>query len=255
MSSSFGIAIHGGAGVILREKLSPKMEKDYRAKLTESINAGIKILKSNGPSLDAVQQAILVMEDSDLFNAGKGAVFTHDGTNEMDASIMCGKTHQCGAVAGVTHVKNPILLADKVRTHSDHIILGHEGAEAFAKKHGYVETLLGRKRHFPHLLDDRTSGNRVAGQLRAAINMPIQGTAADILKIAMIKLHEELENSSLDAAMILQVHDELVLEVAENQVEETTRLVVDTMQNAYELRVPLVANADVGQNWRDMEAI
>lgn len=130
-----------------------------------------------------------------------------------------------------------------------------DDTEAFAKKHGYVETLLGRKRHFPHLLDDRTSGNRVAGQLRAAINMPIQGTAADILKIAMIKLHEELENSSLDATMILQVHDELVLEVAENQVEETTALVVDTMQNAYELRVPLVANADVGQNWRDMEAI
>lgn len=130
-----------------------------------------------------------------------------------------------------------------------------DDTEAFAKKHGYVETLLGRKRHFPHLLDDRTSGNRVAGQLRAAINMPIQGTAADILKIAMIKLHEELENSSLDAAMILQVHDELVLEVVENQVEETTRLVVDTMQNAYELHVPLVANADVGQNWRDMEAI
>jgi DNA polymerase-1 len=127
--------------------------------------------------------------------------------------------------------------------------------EALAKKQGYVETLLGRKRHFPHLVDDRTSGNRVAGELRAAINMPIQGTAADILKIAMIRLYNELKAGELDAAMILQVHDELVLEVAEDQIEETTQLVVNVMQNAYQLRVPLVANADIGQNWRDMHAV
>jgi DNA polymerase-1 len=125
--------------------------------------------------------------------------------------------------------------------------------EAFAKEHGYVQTLEGRKRHFPHLKDDRTSGDRVAAELRAAINSPIQGSAADILKIAMIKLFHELKASGLKAAMMLQVHDELVLEVPENELDKTARLVLDVMQDAYKLKVPLVANAEVGKNWRDME--
>lgn len=125
--------------------------------------------------------------------------------------------------------------------------------EAFAKEHGYVQNLLGRKRPFPHLKDDRTSGDRVAAELRAAINSPIQGSAADILKIAMIRLFDALKSSGLKAAMMLQVHDELVLEVPENEVDATYKLVIDVMQNAYELKVPLVANADVGKNWRDME--
>lgn len=127
--------------------------------------------------------------------------------------------------------------------------------EKQALEQGYVETLLGRKRYFRHLQGGKTSGNRVRGELRAAINMPIQGTAADILKIAMINLHHELKHNDLDAHMILQVHDELVLEVADEQVEATTQLVVDTMQNAYKLDVPIVANADVGQNWLEMEAV
>lgn len=127
--------------------------------------------------------------------------------------------------------------------------------EKQALEDGYVETLLGRKRYFRHLQDGKTAGNRVRGELRAAINMPIQGSAADILKIAMIQLHETLNHSPLRAKMILQVHDELVLEVPDDELEETTHLVVETMQNAYELNVPLVANADVGQNWRDMEEV
>lgn len=127
--------------------------------------------------------------------------------------------------------------------------------ERQAIEQGYVETLLGRKRYFRHLQDGKTSGNRVAGELRAAINMPIQGTAADILKIAMIQLHEKLKQSDLRAKMILQVHDELVLEVPEDEIEATTKLVVETMQNAYDLSVPLVANAEIGKNWRDMEEI
>lgn len=127
--------------------------------------------------------------------------------------------------------------------------------EQQALKEGYVETLLGRKRYFRHLQAGKTSGNRVRGELRAAINMPIQGTAADILKIAMIQLDQKLRQSDLDAAMILQVHDELVLEVADTDLETTTHLVVTTMEAAYDLRVPLVANAEVGQNWRDMQAV
>ncbi len=130
-----------------------------------------------------------------------------------------------------------------------------DSTERQAIEQGYVETLLGRKRYFRHLQDGKTSGQRVRGELRAAINMPIQGSAADILKIAMIQLHEKLNQSSLSAKMILQVHDELVLEVPDKEIEATTELVVETMQNAYQLNVPLVANADVGQNWRDMKEV
>ncbi|MGJ3238386.1 MAG: DNA polymerase I [Anaerolineae bacterium] len=130
-----------------------------------------------------------------------------------------------------------------------------DSTEKQALENGYVETLLGRKRYFRHLQDGKTSGNRVRGELRAAINMPIQGTAADILKLAMIQLYQQLNQVQSGAKMILQVHDELVLEVPDNEVQVTTELVVDTMQNAYALRVPLVANAEVGRNWRDMEPI
>lgn len=130
-----------------------------------------------------------------------------------------------------------------------------DDTEKQALEKGYVETLLGRKRYFRHLQEGKTSGQRVRGELRVAINMPIQGSAADILKIAMIQLHEKLNQSSLRAKLILQVHDELVLEVPDDELEETTHLVVETMQNAYELNVPLVANADIGQNWRDMEEV
>jgi DNA polymerase I len=125
--------------------------------------------------------------------------------------------------------------------------------ENFVKTHGYVETLLGRRRNFAALIGGRSSDQRVGAQLRAAINMPIQGTAADILKIAMINLHTALKESGLHAALILQVHDELVLEVPEDEVEATAKLVIDTMQNAYQLRVPIVANAEVGKNWLDMQ--
>ncbi len=129
-----------------------------------------------------------------------------------------------------------------------------EDTKRFAQEQGFVETLIGRRRYFPSLKQGASS-QRAAGELRAAINMPIQGTAADILKIAMIALYRELQESNLRAQMILQVHDELVLEVPEDEVQPATELVVATMQNAFRLRVPLVANAEVGQNWRDMEAV
>ncbi|MCB9459305.1 MAG: DNA polymerase I [Anaerolineaceae bacterium] len=126
-----------------------------------------------------------------------------------------------------------------------------DGVERSARDEGYVQTLLGRKRFFPNLAaGDR--GQRAQGELRAAINMPIQGTAADILKIAMLKLHDALQQRTDSARMILQVHDELVLEVEDEQLDEVTRLVVDTMEAAYPLDVPLVANASIGRNWLDM---
>ena len=132
----YAIAIHGGAGTITRASMTPERERAYRAKLAEALEAGKAVLASGGSALDAVEAAIVVMEDSPLFNAGKGAVFTADGRNELDASIMDGRTRNAGAVAAVTHVKNPIRLARQVMERSPHVLLAGEGAEVFARKIG-----------------------------------------------------------------------------------------------------------------------
>ncbi len=133
---SIGIVVHGGAGTILKSNMRPEVEQQYREKLTEAITAGYGVLQNNGTSLDAVERVINILEDSPLFNAGKGAVFTHDGTNELDASVMDGKTLKAGAVAGVKHIKNPITLARMVMEQSPHVMLVGDGAETFAKAHG-----------------------------------------------------------------------------------------------------------------------
>ncbi|OJT19175.1 isoaspartyl peptidase/L-asparaginase [Archangium sp. Cb G35] len=132
----WGIVIHGGAGVIKRESLTPEREAAVRAVLAESLQAGHAILAKGGSSLDAVTAAVRVMEDSPLFNAGKGAVFTHDGKNELDAAIMNGRTREAGSVAGLHHVKNPIVLARAVMEKSPHVMMIGAGAEAFAKQQG-----------------------------------------------------------------------------------------------------------------------
>jgi len=126
-----------------------------------------------------------------------------------------------------------------------------EKAKRLAREQGYLTTLFGRKRKFPALAGGGNRNLQAAAE-REAINMPIQGTAADIMKIAMIKLYHELERRDLGARVILQVHDELVLEVPDNTLEETARLVADTMENAAPLAAPLKANAQYGQNWRDL---
>ncbi|WP_160153969.1 isoaspartyl peptidase/L-asparaginase family protein [Microbulbifer sp. ALW1] len=133
---TFAIAIHGGAGTIEKSKMTPEKERDYRAKLEEAINAGYGVLEKGGSSLDAVVAAINILEDSPLFNAGKGAVFTYEGTHELDASIMDGRDRQAGAVAGVQHIANPINLARMVMEDSPFVMLSGEGAEAFAKSRG-----------------------------------------------------------------------------------------------------------------------
>ncbi len=127
-----GFVLHGGAGVIKRGSLSPEREKEYRAKLEEAVLAGYKALQDGKTGLDAVEIAIMILEDSPLFNAGKGAVFTADGKNELDASIMDGKTQNAGAVAGLHRVKNPITLARAVMEKSEHVMMIGEGAEKFA---------------------------------------------------------------------------------------------------------------------------
>ena len=131
-----GFIIHGGAGVIRRGDLTPEKEKAYRDKLAEVVMAGYKALQEGKSSLDAVELAIRMMEDSPLFNAGKGAVFTHDGKNELDASIMNGKTLAAGAAAGLHHVKNPITLARAIMEKSPHVMMAGDGAELFAKERG-----------------------------------------------------------------------------------------------------------------------
>jgi beta-aspartyl-peptidase (threonine type) len=134
--NEFAIIIHGGAGTILKKNMSDEKEVEYKAKLEEAIKVGHAILKNGGTSQDAVLKTIQVMEESPLFNAGKGAVFTHEETNELDASFMDGKTLNAGAVAGVTYVKSPIELAIKIMTDSDHVMLSGEGASIFAKEKG-----------------------------------------------------------------------------------------------------------------------
>ncbi len=135
-SENFGLVIHGGAGTILKKNMTDSLEQAYRDKLEEATKAGHTILSNGGTSMQAVTAAINIMEDSPLFNAGKGAVFTHKGTNELDASVMDGKTLNAGAISGVTTVKNPINLAVAVMNKSEHVMLSAQGAEQFAKEQG-----------------------------------------------------------------------------------------------------------------------
>lgn len=128
----YAIAIHGGAGTILPENMTAEQEEEYRAALNEALNIGEQILRDSGSSMDAVEQTIVFLENSPLFNAGKGAVFTHEGKNELDASFMVGSDKNAGAVGGVTVVKNPIRAARAVMEHSKHVLLTGEGAELFA---------------------------------------------------------------------------------------------------------------------------
>ncbi len=134
--AKFGIVVHGGAGTIKKTSMTAEKEAAYRDKLREAIRAGQKILSEGGSSLDAVEAAVRILEDSPLFNAGKGAVFTSEGRNELDASIMDGRTLKAGAVASVTRIRNPISLARAVMDRSENILLVGEGAEVFAKDQG-----------------------------------------------------------------------------------------------------------------------
>ena len=133
----FGIVIHGGAGTILKENMTPELEKEYRKVLAEAVEVGHSILKAGGTSQEAVEKTIHVMEDSPLFNAGKGAVLTAQGYASLDASFMEGKTLNAGAISGVQHIKNPITTAIAVMEQSPHVMLSGKGADAFAASLGF----------------------------------------------------------------------------------------------------------------------
>ena len=135
-SETFGIVIHGGAGTLLRKNMTTEKEAAYREKLTEAIQVGYEILKNGGSSQEAVEKTIHVMEDSPLFNAGKGAVLTAEETIELDASFMNGETLDAGAIAGVRTIKHPISAAIKVMESSSHVMLSGQGADQFAAEQG-----------------------------------------------------------------------------------------------------------------------
>ena len=128
---AYTLVIHGGAGAIRQSDMSPALDSAYRIKLQEALDSGEVILAGGGSALDAVSAAIRVMEDSPLFNAGKGAVFTHDGTNELDASIMDGRDLQAGAVGGISLARHPIDAARAVMEKSEHVFLTGQGADRF----------------------------------------------------------------------------------------------------------------------------
>ena len=129
------LAVHGGAGTISRSSMTPDKEKAYKSALEGALKTGFLLLKDGASALDAVQAAVMSLENCPLFNAGRGSVFTHDGTHEMDAAIMEGKYLKAGAVAGVTNVKNPVLLARNVMDKSEFVLLSGNGAEDFAMLH------------------------------------------------------------------------------------------------------------------------
>ncbi|MEL6877457.1 MAG: isoaspartyl peptidase/L-asparaginase [Pseudomonadota bacterium] len=131
---SWSLAIHGGAGTIDPERITPELRAQYEAALQQALDAGSQVLKDGGSAMEAVKAAIIPMEDNPLFNAGRGAVFTWEGENELDASIMDGRDRSAGAVTGVKAIKNPILLADEVRRDGRHVFLSGAGAEEFASE-------------------------------------------------------------------------------------------------------------------------
>lgn len=130
------LVIHGGAGTIKKENMTPERERQYHEALQHALDTGYTVLQKGGTSMEAVIASITFLENSPLFNAGKGAVFTYSGKNELDASIMDGSTLKAGAVAGVTTIKNPIQAAYAVMTQSEHVMLAGRGAEQFAAEHG-----------------------------------------------------------------------------------------------------------------------
>jgi L-asparaginase / beta-aspartyl-peptidase len=133
---NWSLVVHGGSGVIERADLKPEQDAAYRAVLAQATEVGAAVLRQGGTALDAVEDAIRVLEDDPLFNAGRGAAFTADGRNELDAAIMDGATLEAGAVAGVTRVKNPISAARAVMERSPHVLLMGSGADAFAAAEG-----------------------------------------------------------------------------------------------------------------------
>lgn len=176
-SHPIAIVIHGGAGTISPKDMTPALEAEYRFMLRKALDTGYGVLKKGGTSLDAVQAAIEIMENSPLFNAGKGAVFTHDGKNEMDAAIMDGATLRAGAVADVQHIKNPIALARLVMEKTPHVLLVADGAEKFAVSQG-MQLMPASYFYTKHRWDELQRALKKEGNKSAAVEEQYPGTTA-----------------------------------------------------------------------------
>jgi L-asparaginase / beta-aspartyl-peptidase len=137
MEKGWSIAVHGGAGTMAREAMTDERQAEYEAALAGALDAGAAVLEAGGSALDAVEAAVMLLEDDPKFNAGRGAVFSYNGLNELDAAIMDGRDRSAGAVTGVTHIRNPIRLARAVMEDSPHVFLSREGAEEFARERGF----------------------------------------------------------------------------------------------------------------------
>jgi len=135
---NYALVIHGGAGVMDKKNMTAEMQNEYTTVLNQVLHVGDSVLANGGTCLDAIEKTIMIMEDSPLFNAGKGAVFTHDGIVELDASVMEGQTLKAGAIAGVRDIKNPIMVARAVMEKSEHVLLTGSGASQFAKEQGFI---------------------------------------------------------------------------------------------------------------------
>ncbi len=183
---TLALAIHGGAGAMPRAEMTPAMESQYRAALAAALDAGYAVLEKGGSSLDAVETVVRLLEDEPLFNAGRGAVFTWDGRNELDASIMDGPTRRAGAVTGVLHVRNPVSLARRVMERSPHVLLSGAGAEEFALEQGVElvpRTWFWTERRWEQLQKLRQGDRRAAAHLNyygtvGAVALDAQGRLA-----------------------------------------------------------------------------
>lgn len=188
-----GLIVHGGAGTIDRGKMSPDDEREYRAGLESALRKGWEILQKGGPSLDAVEAAVRVLEDDPHFNAGRGAVFTNAGTNELDAAIMDGRTLMAGSVGAVKLVKNPISLARLIMEKSPHVTMIGDGAEAFAKEHG-IKLLPDQKYFFTQRRWDE-----LQREIKAAKTKPKGGVGDKKFIISQEKLHGTVGAVALDS--------------------------------------------------------
>jgi beta-aspartyl-peptidase (threonine type) len=190
LRSRFVLVIHGGAGTILKSQMTPEKEKLYNDALNKALGIGYDILKKGGEALDAVEAAVRYMEDNPLFNAGKGAVFTNEGKNELDAAIMDGKTLAAGSVAGVTTIKNPVTAARAVMEKSPHVMMTGPGAEKFAKQQG-LEIV--DPSYF--YTEDRWKGLQRAKKLDSATNFILHYDSIQTARVKEMKyLNQSLKN-------------------------------------------------------------
>ncbi|RPD44591.1 isoaspartyl peptidase/L-asparaginase [Hymenobacter sediminis] len=206
MTNSFALALHGGAGTISPQSMTVEKEQEYRAALGEALAVGYAVLQQGGSALDAVELAVRSLEDCPLFNAGRGAVFTHEGHHEMDAAIMDGRSRAAGAVTGVRAVQNPIRAARLVMEKTEHVLLGYPGADALARQHGLptqpVEYFFTQQRY------DQLQEALAEGRMRLDHSQALE-TEAPLMEPAAFPNEDPKKKMGTVGAVALDVHGNL----------------------------------------------